>query len=107
MPVVARYKGYNVHRVREPNYKVLDGKEAFEVVDEAAGQAVFSFTVYYNPRARPLLTMLDKEAVLERMLAPALEMIKGKIDAKDLTDGMLHVGIKPGARAVIPSGDTP
>ena len=102
MPVVARYKGHTVRRVREPNYKVLDGKETFEVVDEAAGQAVFNFTVYYNPRARPLLTVLDKETALERMLAPALETIKAKIDAKDLTDGMLHVGIKPGARAVSP-----
>ena len=104
MPVVARYKGYAVHRLREPNYKVLDGKEVYEVIHEALGRIAFRFTAYYNPRAKSLLTVLDKEEALGRMLEPAIVAMKAKIDSSDLTDGMLHVGVKSSARAASAPG---
>ena len=94
MPMVDRYNGYSVYQEREPNiYRVLDGKETFQVVEDASGREVFEFTAYYNHRL--LLPFDEKEARLRQMLQPAIQEIRRKIDAGDFTDGYMHVGTRP------------
>ena len=90
--VVDRYKGYSVYQVRElPTYKVLDGKEVFRVHDERTGSLAFTFTAFYN--LKRILRPENKEAVIVRLIAPAMETIRRKIDAGDLTGGFLHVDL--------------
>lgn len=86
--VVDRYKGYSVYRVREPNYKVKESREAYQVFDERTGALAFSFTGFYNPKR--ILKAVDKEAVIRRLMQPVFDAIRAKIDAGDLTDGFLH-----------------
>ena len=88
--VVDRYKGYSVYSQRETFYRVLDGKETFEVYDERTGDLAFSFTGFYNPKA--VLRPADKEAVIIAIMQPVFAAIREKIDRGDLTDGFQHVG---------------
>lgn len=93
MPVVDGYKGYSIYQEREPNiYRVLDGKETFVAVEDASGREVFRLTAYYNQRL--LLSIDDKEAKLRQMLRPAIDEIRRKIDAGDLKDSYIHVGVR-------------
>lgn len=93
MPVVDCYKGYSIYQERDPSiYRVLDGKETFDVVEDASGKETFRLTAYYNQRL--LLPIDDKEAKLRQMLRPAIDEIRRKIDAGDLTDGYIHVGTR-------------
>ena len=100
--VVDRYKGYSVDRLREANYRVLDGNERFHVYDERTGALAFAFTGFYNPKR--ILVPEDKEAVIAGLMKPALVAIRSKIDAGDLTDGYLHV--ESAAHAVQPASET-
>lgn len=88
--VVDRYKGYSIYSKRETFYRVLDGKETFEVYDERTSALAFSFTGFYNPKA--VLRPEDKERVIAEIMQPVLATIREKIDRGDLTDGYLHVG---------------
>ena len=49
--VVDRYKSYSVYKRRETFYRVLDGKETFDVFGEKTGDKAFSFVGFYNPKA--------------------------------------------------------
>ena len=103
--VVDRYKGYSVYQTRElPNYKVLDGKEAFRVHHERTGALAFTFTAFYNPKR--ILRPENKEAVIAALIAPALLSIRDKIDSGNLTDGFMHVDL-PGAMPGGVSGPAP
>ena len=86
--VVDRYKGYSVYRLREPNYKVKEAKETFQVFDETTGKLAFTFVGFYNPKR--ILRPADKEAVIRRLMEPVLLAVREKIDKGDLTDGFLH-----------------
>ena len=88
--VVDRYKGYYVYSQRETFYRVLDGKESFNVFDERTGLRAFTFTGFYNPKA--MLLPADKEQVITAIMEPVSAAIRDKIDRGDLTDGFLHVG---------------
>ncbi len=100
--VVDRYKGHSVYKRRETFYRVLDGKETFEVFDEKTGDKAFTFVGFYNPKA--ILRPENKEAAIMELMAPVLHAIRAKIDAGDLTDGFLHVGrptpVKPAAASL-------
>lgn len=87
--VVDRYKGYSVYRLRETYYRVLAAREDFQVYDERTGRLAFTLVAFYNPKR--ILRPADKEAVVSTLVQPALEAIRHKIDAGDLTDGQLHV----------------
>ncbi len=88
MPLVDRYQGYLIYDTREPNYRVLEGKETFEVFSEAPGSRPFRFLAFYNPRQ--FLLMNDKEKSIQRILARILPEIRAKIDAGNLLDEMRH-----------------
>ena len=93
--VVDRYKGYSVYQDREPvNYRVLDGKETFRAHNEGTGVLAFTFTAFYNPKR--IVRPEDKESLIVRLVRPALEEVRRKIDAADLTDGFMHVDILAG-----------
>ena len=87
--VVDRYKGYSVYRLRETYYRVLAAREDFQVYDERTGRLAFTLVAFYNPKR--ILRPEDKEAAVSALVQPALEAIRRKIDAGDLTDGQLHV----------------
>jgi hypothetical protein len=93
--VVDRYKGYSVYRMREDNYKVQDGKERYHVYNEGTGQLAFAFIAFYNPKR--ILRPENKEAVIAELMKPALDAMRAKLDAGDLSDGFLHVESAPGA----------
>jgi hypothetical protein len=86
--VVDRYQGYSVYRVREPNYKVKESREVYQIFDDRTGALAFTFTGYYNPKR--LLKPMDKEAVIRGLMEPVLAAIRGKIGRRDFTDGFLH-----------------
>jgi len=88
MPLVQRYRGHVIYDARETNYRVLTGKETLEVYSEASGALEFRFSAYYNPRQ--FLTLASKEKAIQRILVPALEAVREKIDQNDLTDAMRH-----------------
>lgn len=88
--VVDRYKGHSVYKLRETFYRVLDGRETFEVFDEKTGHKAFTFVGFYNPKA--ILRPENKEAAITEIMAPVFQAIRAKIDSGDLTDGFLHVG---------------
>ena len=48
--VVDRYKGYSINRRREPNYKVKESREVYDIYSERSGALAFSFIGYYNPK---------------------------------------------------------
>ena len=77
--VVDRYKGYSVYKRRETFYRVLDGKETFDVFSEATGDKSFTFVGFYNPKA--ILRPEDKERVILDIMKPVFEAIRAKIDS--------------------------
>jgi len=97
--VLLRYKGYSAYQTREPaQYKVLDGREHLRVYDERTGELGFTFVVFYNPKR--ILRPEEKEEVLLFLIRPALDEVRRKIDAGDLTDGFMHVDLQ----AAMPGG---
>ncbi|MSQ28835.1 MAG: hypothetical protein EXR51_11990 [Dehalococcoidia bacterium] len=103
MPLVDRYRGFLIYDTREPNYKVLEGKEAFEVFNEASGVRSFRFHAFYNPRQFLLLD--DKEKAIQRIVARALPEIRAKIDAGAPQDEMRHLVFT--RKELIASGPAP
>ena len=91
--VTDRYRGYSVYRLRDTNYRVLDGREVFQVFDERTGHLAFTFIAFYNPKR--ILRPEDKEAVISTLMRPAFAAIRQKIDDGDLTGGQLHVESHP------------
>jgi len=88
MPLIDRYNGLLIYDARETNYRVLDGKEVLEVFSEATGALVFRFSAYYNPLQ--FLTLDSKEKAIQRILARALDYVRGKINTGALNDEMQH-----------------
>lgn len=99
--VVDRYKGYSINRRREPNYKVKESREVYDIYNERSGALAFSFTGYYNPKR--ILKPLNKEAVIAGLMQPVLAEVRRKIDAGDLTDGYLHAETAGHAERVVAS----
>ena len=89
MPFIERYKGHLIYDTRESNYKVLEGRETFEVFHEATGALTFRFHAYYNPRQFLLLN--TKEKAIQRILARILPEIRSKIATGNMRDEMRHV----------------
>ncbi|MSQ10353.1 MAG: hypothetical protein EXR52_05035 [Dehalococcoidia bacterium] len=102
--VVDRYKGYSISRVREPQYKVMESREAYQVFDERTGALAFTFTGFYNPKG--ILKSGDKEGAIRRLMQPVFDEMRTKIDRGDLTDGFLHAeaAAHEAAAAVVSGG---
>ena len=112
MPLVDRYNGFLIYDTREPNYRVLEGRETLEVFRETSGSLSFRFLAFYNPRQ--FLLMNDKEKSIQRILARALPDIRAKIDAGQLLDEMRHfvftrkelIDAAPAPAITLPQQDT-